>query len=246
VIVSLLPFHSILSESLQTGFYFLAILPTTVASAITFTALAGGARANAVFSTVFSNLLAVLVVPALTVAYLATDTSVSVSVLPIFVKLLGLIVFPLVLGQMLSVQFLSNASKYQDAAKSLSQGIILFIVYTAFAESVQSGFLGELSWTEIVSVVVITLTLLSGVSLLVWWGSRWLQVTHAQRVAVFFCASQKSLATGLPLAAMILASMPAGLDSAGLLIPLMCYHPAQLFLAGFVSGRWASNAARTL
>lgn len=239
VAICILPLQSFVSEPLQIGFYFLAILPTTVASAITFTAISGGDRANALFSTVFSNLLAVITVPILTLAYLSADAEVHVSVLPIFLKLLGLIVFPLFLGQWLSVRVLPNAAKYTKLAKSLSQWIILFIVYVAFAQSVQSGLLQALSVGEIIAVLLMTLSILFVVSILVWWGSRLLKLTHAQRVAAFFCASQKSLATGLPLATMILLATPGDLDGAGMLIPLMCYHPAQLFLAGFISGRWA-------
>lgn len=239
VSIFLLPLDSFVSEHLQTGFYFLAILPTTVASAITFTAISGGNRANALFSTVFSNLLAVMIVPTLTVAYLSAGTEVTVSVLPIFIKLIGLIVFPLFLGQWFSLRCLTDSSKYVNIAKSLSQCIILFIIYAAFAQSVKSGYMQDLSLGEIIGVLVLTLSILCGVSALVWWGSQLLDLTHSERVAVFFCASQKSLATGLPLATMILIAMPADIDSAGILIPLMCYHPAQLLLAGFISSRWS-------
>ena len=57
---------------LKQGFGLLAIMPTTVASAIAFTTLAKGNAANAIFSTVYSNILAIWVVPAVCVAYLAS------------------------------------------------------------------------------------------------------------------------------------------------------------------------------
>jgi sodium/bile acid cotransporter 7 len=81
------------------------------------------------------------------------------------------------------------------------------------------------------------------VSALVWWSSAWLVVERTSRISGFFCASQKSLATGLPLATSILAAAPAVVDAAAVLIPLMVYHPAQLVLAGLLSSRWAHRQA---
>jgi sodium/bile acid cotransporter 7 len=57
----------------------------------------------------------------------------------------------------------------------------------------------------------------------------------------FFCASQKSLATGLPLASSILVAAPGVVDPATVLIPLLCYHPVQLVLAGWLSARFVAH-----
>ncbi|MEC7608944.1 MAG: bile acid:sodium symporter, partial [Verrucomicrobiota bacterium] len=60
-------------------------------------------------------------------------------------------------------------------------------------------------------------------------------------ISAFFCSSQKSLATGLPLTTSILALVPGIVDAASVLIPLMCYHPAQLILAAILSNGWGSK-----
>ena len=57
------PMAQFLSAELLLGFGVLAFLPTTVASATAYTAISDGNVANAIFSTVLSNLLAVFVVP---------------------------------------------------------------------------------------------------------------------------------------------------------------------------------------
>jgi sodium/bile acid cotransporter 7 len=109
---------------------------------------------------------------------------------------------------------------------------------------VSFGFLNQLSLSSIVAVIASTVCVLLFVSRLVWWSSAWLQPTREQRITALFCASQKSLATGLPLATSILAAALGVVDAAAVLISLMCDHPAQLVLAGFVSGRWSEQKSR--
>lgn len=238
----LIPISLILPENLRLGFWLLAILPTTVSSAVTFTAVSGGNSSNAIFSTVFSNLLSVLLVPAVSVAYLASETDAHVPLLPLFSKLFALIVVPLIIGQIIRKLMPNRATAFAKKTKSVGNWIIIFIVHAAFANSVQSGFLDSLAGHDVVAVIGSTVFVLLLMSSLVWWSSRWIQPNRGQRIAAFFCASQKSLATGLPLATSILAAAPGVVDAAAVLIPLMCYHPSQLVLAGFLSGKWSSES----
>jgi len=237
------PLSLLLPENLRLGFWLLAILPTTVSSAVTFTAVSGGNSSNAIFSTVFSNLLSVLLVPAICVAYLAAEAEAQVPLLPLFSKLFSLIVLPLIIGQIIRKIMPLRSTAFAKKTKSFGNWIIVFIVHAAFANSVQSGFLAALSGGDVAAVIFSTALLLLLVSALVWWTSRWIQPNRGQRIAAFFCASQKSLATGLPLATSILAAAPGVVDAAAVLIPLMCYHPSQLVLAGFLSGRFTRDAS---
>jgi len=239
--ILLIPLSLALPPELRLGFWLLAILPTTVSSAVVFTTVSGGNTSNAIFATVFSNLLSVLLVPSVAVAYLATETEASVPLGPLFMKLFLLIVLPLIIGQIIRKVLPDLSASVTKRTKGWGNWIIIFIVHCAFAQSVDSGFLDELSGGSILLVITSTVFVLLVVSWLVWWTSTWLKPTREQRITAFFCASQKSLATGLPLATSILAAAPGVVDAAAVLIPLMCYHPAQLVLAGFVSGKWSKS-----
>jgi len=239
--VLMFPISLYLPENLRLGFWLLAILPTTVSSAVTFTAVSGGNSSNAIFSTVFSNLLSVVLVPSVCVAYLASESEAHVPLLPLFSSLFSLIVVPLIVGQIIRKLMTAKASAFAKKTKSVGNWIIIFIVHSAFANSVQSGFLDTLSGPDVAGVIGTTVFVLLLMSSLVWWSSRLIHPTKGQRIAAFFCASQKSLATGLPLATSILAAAPGVVDGAAVLIPLMCYHPSQLVLAGFLSGKWSSE-----
>lgn len=239
--ILMIPLSLVLPSELRLGFWLLSILPTTVSSAVVFSAVSGGNTSNAIFATVFSNLLSVLLVPAVAVTYLAVEADANVPLVPLFTKLFLLIVLPLIVGQLIRKFGMTLSEQISKRTKGWANWIILFIVHCAFAQSVQSGFLDQFGLVPIVFVVSSTVLVLLLVSRLVWWSSAWLKPTRGQRIAAFFCASQKSLATGLPLTASILAAAPGLVDPAAVLIPLMCYHPAQLVLGVFVSGRWSSS-----
>ena len=232
----LVPMSLWLTPELCVGFWLLSILPTTVASAIAFTSLSGGNTANAIFSTIFSNLLAVLIVPTIAVTYLASEAAIDVSLVSIFASLAKLLVLPLLVGQLLRQFMRALAERMSKGTKLVSSGIIVFIVHAAFAESVSSGFLDDLSFTALVGVLACVITVILATSALIWWSSAWLRVKGPQRIAAFHCASQKSLASGLPLASSILLAAPGVVDPAAVLIPLICFHPLQLMFAGVVTG----------
>ncbi|WP_298692393.1 bile acid:sodium symporter, partial [uncultured Corynebacterium sp.] len=63
--------------------------------------------------------------------------------------------------------------------------------------------------------------------------------SRADIIAIQFCGSKKSLATGLPMASVIFAS---GSTSLGLLIlPLMIYHQVQLMICSVLASRYAQE-----
>ncbi|MCH2036695.1 MAG: bile acid:sodium symporter, partial [Puniceicoccaceae bacterium] len=231
----LLPLSLVLPNELRLGFWLLAILPTTVSSAVVFSTVSKGNTSNAIFSTVFSNLLSVLLVPAVAVAYLSLESGVSLSLSPLFSKLFLLIIAPLILGQLVRKWLPKTSALLANRTKGFGNWIIVFIVHCAFAQSVSSGFLIQLGLFSIFKVISITILILLVVSQFVWWSSNLLNLSKEQRISAFFCSSQKSLATGLPLTTSILALAPGIVDAASVLIPLMCYHPAQLILAGILS-----------
>ena len=237
----ILPISHFINEELKIGFWMLAILPTTVSSAVVFSTVSKGNTSNAIFSTVFSNLLSVLFVPTIAITYISVESNVSISLSPLILKLSILIIAPLLLGQLIRQKIPEVSSTIANKTKGVGNWIIVFIVHCAFAQSVSSGFLIQLGFITIFKVVLLTVLILLLVSLLVWWSSIFLSLSKEERISAFFCSSQKSIATGLPLTTSILAFAPSGMNTASVIIPLMCYHPAQLILAGILSGRWGSR-----
>lgn len=226
------------------GFGLLSILPTTIASAVAFTSLAGGRTTNALCATVLSNICSVVVVPLWVALYLKTGESVDLPFAPLLSKLSLLIVFPMLLGQFLRLYLKRIAELAARKGRLISSTIILFIVYVAIAGSVASGFFESLSLGNLALLVVEVAGLLLLISVAVWQSAKWLRLKRGERIAAFFCASQKSMATGLPLATAIFAVLPATIDinAAAVLLPLILYHPLQLLFAGVWANRMDANA----
>lgn len=237
--LSLIWLSYFLPEDVLLGFGLLSVLPTTIASAVAFTSLAGGRVASALCATVLSNVLAVVVVPLWVALYLRTGESVELPLWPLLSKLALLIVFPLLLGQCLRIFWKALPGMASAWARPVISAIILFIVYLAFAGSVASGFFGSFSAFDLVLIFFEVTALLMLVSVAVWLSSGWLRLRPGDRIAAFFCASQKSLATGLPLATAIFAVLPetVGINTGAVLLPLIVYHTLQLLLAAVCAER---------
>ena len=228
-----------LDAGLLVGFLYLAILPSTIVTAGVFTQLAGGNVAGAVFNASLSNLLGILIVPFWMAWVLSTQTGALIPLGPVFLKVSALLLLPLLLGQGLRLRFGKAFEKRKAAIGWLSTALICFILYTAFCDSVKSGV-----WTErepgfLLSAFLATLLLLLQIKAIAWGCLLWLKLPPPDRMAAFFCASQKTLAMGVPLLAAIYAgnggrSLP---DPGLVLLPILLYHPLQVLFGSLVLRR---------
>ena len=57
------------------------------------------------------------------------------------------------------------------------------------------------------------------------------------QIAIQFCGSKKSLATGLPMAAVIFGSGGAGV----IILPLMIFHQIQLMMCAVYAAKWGKE-----
>ena len=120
--------------------------------------------------------------------------------------------------------------------KVVNHGIILFILFGAFSQSFLSN-----AWQDVRPLSLLLLLCLTAAIVLIvhagtWISSGWLSFSHPDRVTALYCGSQKTLAAGAPMAVAICSSGAAyGQVNVGLLLlPLLCYHPMQLFLAATI------------
>ena len=231
----------ILPPAAVPGFWFLAILPTTVSSAISLTISSGGHSPPAIVSCVTSNLLAVPIVPTLCVVFFQSAGGADVPLGPLLGKLALLIALPLAIGQAARQVSPALVALAKPRARATSNGIIFFMVHVAFANSIQSGFWDDQNPAVVLLVLAVTLLLMAAAALAIWVSSGWLKLAPATRLAAFYCASQKSLATGLPLATSIFATLETTVPLSVILLPLLCYHPCQLILGAALAGRWARH-----
>lgn len=225
-------------EPLAIGFFFLAALPSTVSSSVAMTSLARGNVPVAIFNASISSLIGVFATPALMAWYLhATGDGLDLGA--VILKLLTLVVLPLAIGQGLRPLLLKTVERHRAIVKATDRAVILAIVYNSFCDSVVSGVWKGLSPLLLAEVIVAVVALFAVVYALTRGICRLLGFSAPDTVAAAFCASKKSLATGLPMAHVMFGAAPA---LSLIITPIMLYHFLQLVIVGVIANRFASRA----
>jgi sodium/bile acid cotransporter 7 len=228
----------VVSGTLRTGFFYLCALPSTVSSSVAMTSAARGNVPAAVFNATLSSLVGVVVTPALMAWFLGASTSHGQSLGAVMLDLLLWLVLPLVVGQMSRRWLAGWASRNKTTIDVVDKGTILLLVYTSFCDSVKmriwGDHLGDAAWAFIASVVLFVL-----VMTLVGAASDLLGFSTEDRIAAVFCGSKKTLASGVPMAAIMFGETP---DLGVILLPIMIYHPLQLIICGVLAERWGRRA----
>ncbi len=223
-----------LPPDLRLGFLFLAVLPTTVSTAIVFTSLAGGNTAGALVNAALSNVLGVVVTP-LWVGALVEVRGERMDVWPLIGQIAWLVLAPLLAGQLLRLVARRRIDAHKTKAGNLNSLLVLFIVYTAFCGSVKDGVFLEHGWRPALVALTGSLLLFAIVMGLVELAARLVRLPEEDRIAAWFCAPQKTLAAGVPMAKLLFTGNPAlGL----ILLPVMFYHPVQLLIGGLLVNRF--------
>lgn len=229
-----------LGPELTLGFFYLCVLPSTVSSSVAMTAAGGGNVAAAVFNATLSGLLGIVLTP-LWMAWRLQTTGVDLPLGPVILEICLLLLLPFVVGQLLHPRHGARALRHKAWINRVDRGTILLLVYTSFCGSFQAGVWADRSWAQIAGVMVLNCMLFAGVMLLLAGVCRLWGFSHADRTAVLFCGSKKTLASGVPMAKLIFGAHPAlGLY----LLPILLYHQLQLVLCAWLAVRF--RAAESL
>ncbi|CAM3290297.1 bile acid:sodium symporter family protein [Tsukamurella hominis] len=223
----------LLRPELYAGVLFLTLLPSTVQSSIAFTSIAGGNVPGAIVSASVSNLLGVFITPLLVLALMATTGEVqfhSSSIIDLCLQLL----LPFLLGQLLRPWVGEFVAKHAAALKYVDRGSIVLVVYSAFSAGMREHIWSQVSWVGVVQLIVLSVVLV----VLMLWLTRTtaekLGFDRADMIAIQFCGTKKSMATGLPMAAVLFAGQPVGL----LVLPLMIFHQIQLMMCAWLAAKY--------
>tara|TARA_B100000519_G_scaffold178257_1_gene168410 strand:- start:675 stop:1418 length:744 start_codon:yes stop_codon:yes gene_type:complete len=224
-------------SNLQPGLLFLSVLPSTIFSSTVFTANSGGNAGAALFNATLSNLIGVVITPLWCLALLAKANNEFPPVGSLIAKIAFFIILPLVIGQLIRIATTDQAiTRFGKAIKRFNNGTILFVVFAAFCDSFNTDVWANFPFFSILLAVSYSSLFLGLLSYLAWTFSWLASPSASQRIAVFFCSSQKTLAAGVPIAAVVFAGQSGNLAQGPILIPLMIYHAIQLVLAGLASG----------
>ena len=215
------------------GFIYLGCLPSTVQSATSYTSLAEGNVALAVVGAALINILGVFVSAPL-FALLGASGAGAIGGEAI-IRIGVILVLPFMLGQIVQPYVIARVAQHRARIAWLDRGVIGLAVYVAFSGAVEQG-LGRMfapaDWTALVFLV---LAMLVAALATAWGVSGALGLARPDRIAFLFAGSQKSVAVGAPLAAILFPPASAGF----VIAPLLLYHLAQLVIAAPLATRLA-------
>ncbi|WP_371861479.1 bile acid:sodium symporter family protein [Pseudoduganella umbonata] len=229
----------LMTPELYVGILFLCMLPSTVQSSIAFTAAARGNVPAAICSASASNLLGIALTPLLVGLFVAGHAGgggMGDAALKIALQLL----LPFAAGQVARRWIGPWVARHQKLARAVDQGAILLVVYTAFSEAVVQGVWTRLTPGALAGLLLVNAVLLALVLGTTAWLGRRLGFGRADRIAIVFCGSKKSLASGVPMAKVLFAGGALG----GVILPLMLFHQLQLMACAVLAQRYAAAGGK--
>ncbi len=225
----------LLGQQLYWGFLFMCFLPSTVQSSIAFTSVAKGNVAAAVCSASFSNLIGMFITPVMVSLFIFGQSKHNYDPTSSIIEITLLLLVPFIAGQLLRPFVFPLMQKIPSIVKCFDQGTILMVVYGAFSSAVVAGLWHQINALTMLYLVIACSVILTIVMLLAYFVPKWLGFNRPDQIAIFFCGSKKTLASGVPMAQILFAGQPLGM----IVLPIMIFHQIQLMVCGVIANHWA-------
>jgi solute carrier family 10 (sodium/bile acid cotransporter), member 7 len=219
------------AEPLWLGFYYLAVLPSTVSSSVVMVSIAGGNVPAAIFNASISSIIGIFVTPVWMAAYTSSASSGEIGLAGVILKLCLQVLLPVVIGVLMHKPLGAWAERNKVWLRKLDQLTILLIVFTAFSESFREKMFDGFTAVEITLLAVAMLLFFLIMALLMHFLSVATGFAREDRITIIFCGSKKSIIQGAVMGKVLLSSASLGI----ILLPLMLYHALQLMAGSIIA-----------
>ena len=186
-----------------------------------------------------SNLAGVVVTPVLVTLLLGAGTGgLSLDA----VRDIALqILLPFILGQCARPLIGDWFTRQKTLTMLVDRGSILLVVYSAFSAGVVAGIWSKVTLPSLALVVVLDLVILALVLVFTTVVARAMRFSVEDEIAIVFCGSKKSMASGLPMANILFPAATVGL----IVLPLMLFHQMQLMVCAALARRYSRRPEET-
>jgi len=226
--------------AVRQGLLYLCVLPSTISTSVVLTAVAHGNTAGALFNAALSNIIGVFLTP-LMVQQMMRTAGQSTPMGMLMLKIMLLTLLPFFVGMSLRRFVKCWVDNHKAWVARISNGVIIFIVYTAFCDSFVEKIWQRDGISTTVKLLLCVALLFTFMSLLIYSVCRLLRLNREDRITAYFCSVKKTLAMGVPLAMLIFGTRS---DVPLIILPLMFYHPIQIFINGVLANEWAKHATK--
>lgn len=226
--------HFKLPEEFVIGTWIIGCLPTTLVSCTLFTKTAGGNTEGSMMNAIISLLLGILITPYLLSSIMQTERpDLSFSIQWTTGTLIILILCPLTAGQAIRKHVYQSYIRY---VPDIIRIFLLLIVFSLFCSAAAQAKAISLSIDGMITLIALMFLLqilfLFGAAL-----SGLFFPERKDRIALFFTASEKTLAAALPLVASLLSNQPfinKEFTFGLMLLPLLLFYLIQWLTATLI------------
>ena len=234
-VVGIMTMPDLLSRELWIGMLFLCALPSTVQSAIAFVSMARGNVPAAIASASASQMLGVIFTPLL-MSLMAGAHGAGIGFEGIG-KIGAQILLPFIVGHLLRPWISGWVERHRRLVGLTDRSTILIAVYGAFSAAVIEGLWHKLSPGTLAVLCAVDAVLLAIALTMTWGAGRALGFDRADRIAILFCGTKKSLLQGVPMAKVLFPGPQTGV----ILLPIMLFHQMQLMACALIARRYANE-----
>ena len=230
-------FLTFMPAALAFGFCYLFVLPSTISSSVTMTSVGKGNVPGAIFNASLSSILGVFITPLFIQLFMGFE-GVELDLLGSVISISKLLLLPMIAGQILRPVLIGFVERHKAVVNKVDKYVIIFIVYNAFCDSVANHIWSDFSVSLLATCIAICCAVLLVMVHSIQWGARKVGFEREDEVAAVFCGTKKTLAAGVPMAKVIFGADP---NLGMILLPIMLYHPIQIFYCAILANRYAAQ-----
>lgn len=231
-----------ISPILQTGFFFLSIVPTTIALSVAYTDLSGGRVSGALISTCLSNLIGAFLVPFAFIVLFGIDIEGANPIIQMIGKITFMLIVPVLIGYGVRYYLPMMANYLLPIKKVAVELLLLILIYNAFADCFCQSLASAVFFQDFILCLCLCFILFLGISALVWKTCQCIQLDRESQIAAFFTASHKSVCSGVPLILLTISSFSVGSEQAMVLLPLIAYYFFQVSFGAYMTHRFRQTS----
>ena len=236
-------FYSLVSlvtpPSIAVGILFLGCLPTTITSCIMLTSHSKGNAVGAMYNAMLSQILAVFIAPMILSLLIGTRIEQTASLGSIILSLLQRMLLPLLAGQLIRILLPALVRRLGFFPERISFNVIFIILYI----SMSSVMINDLLLANIPYLIVPALAACVMCVVLLyfsWWVGGFASFPIADRISIAYTGTQKTIAMGIPLAAIYFAGNYELISYTSLVI--VAYYTFSLFFSAITVDRIVAKA----
>jgi len=147
------------------------------------------------------------------------------------------LLLPFAAGQIARRWISGWVERHRVTLGAIDRSSVLLVVYTAFSEAVVEGLWRQIPVHALIGLVAVCAVLLALALLVTTLLARRLGFNREDEIAIVFCGSKKSLASGIPMARVLFASHAVG----AVVLPVMLFHQIQLMVCAALAQRYAAQ-----